>query len=166
MSTTKQTHHDYMNQPQPNTLYLSPITSKEIEHEISELKAGKSAGPFSIPIKIIQLLNCFLSKPLEILYNCSFNTGLVPDCFKIVRVIPVYKKGSQIILSNYRPISLLSVFNKLLEKLMYKRVVTFLDKITCIHNKQFGFQSNHSTTHAILLAVDQIQRAMENGLFS
>ena len=49
---------------------------------------------------------------------------------------------------------------------MCKRVVKFLDKINCIHNKQFGFRSNHSTTHAILLAVDQIQRAIDScGLF-
>jgi retron-type reverse transcriptase len=77
----------------------------------------------------------------------------VPDQFKLARVIPIYKKRSKSVVSNYRPISLLSVFNKILEKLMYKR-------------GQFGFRSNHSATHAILLIADKIQKAVENKMYS
>ena len=81
---------------------------------------------------------------------------------KIARVIPVYKAGSYTVMSNYRPISLLSIFYKLLEKLMYKRLIKFLEKNNIFNENQFGFRSNRSTTQAILLIADKIQRAIEN----
>ena len=90
---------------------------REIEVEIST-----AVGPFSITIKIIK---CVVSKPLEILFNASFSTVIVPYDLKLANVVPVYKKGSQTSLSNYSPISLLSIFNKLLEKLMYNRMINF-----------------------------------------
>jgi retron-type reverse transcriptase len=85
---------------------------------------------------------------------------------KIARVIPVYKKGPRTVISNYRPISLLSVFNKILEKLMYNRLTKFIEKHEVFFSGQFGFRSNRSTSHAILLITDKIQNAIENKLFS
>lgn len=99
-------------------------------------------------------------------FNCSFMTGLVPDCFKIARVIPVFKKGSNTQMSNYRPISLLSIFNKLLEKFIYKRLISFLNKHYLISNSRYGFRAKHSTTHAILMIIDKIQSAMEKGKYA
>ena len=76
---------------------------------------------------------------LETIFNTSFLTGIVPDKFKMARVIPIFKKGSQTSLNNYRPISLLSVFNKLLEKLMYIKqiIIDLLNKRQLISSKQF-----------------------------
>ena len=62
------------------------------------------------------------------IFNASFLTGIVPERIKLARVIPVFKKGSQVSLSNYRPISLLSIFNKLLEKLAFNRLSNYLEK--------------------------------------
>ena len=78
----------------------------------------------------------------------------------------MYKKGLKSIVSNYRPISLLSVFNKILEKLMYNRLLNFLEKHQVLFSGQFGFRANHSTSHAILLITDKIQKAIENKLYS
>ena len=69
-------------------------------------------------------------------------------------------------MNNYRPISLLSVFNKLLEKLMYNRMASFLGKNEILFHGQFGFRSNHSTNHAILLITDKIQKAIERKIYS
>ena len=69
-----------------------------------------------------------VSRPLEAIFNLSFFTGIVPSSLKIAKVIPVFKKGSRSHRNNYRPISLLSVFIKLLEKLMYNRIFNYLDK--------------------------------------
>ena len=77
--------------------------------------------------------------PQEILYNHSFSLGVVPDSFKIARVIPVYKTGSQLLLTNHRPISLLSVFNQILERLMYNRLINYLDKYSIIFSGQLVF---------------------------
>ena len=149
-----------------NSFFISPTTAEEIEAEITKLKSSKATGPFSIPVAILKILKTVVSKPLEVLFNASFETGIVPDNFKLANVIPVFKKGSQTCLSNYRPISLLSVFNKLLEKLMCNRLVNFLEKKKVFFDNQFGFRAKHSTDHAILSIVDKIQRAIDERDFS
>ena len=90
----------------------------------------------------------------------------MPDNFKLANVIPVFNKGSQTCLSNYRPISLLSVFNKLLEKLVCNRLVDYLEKKKVFFENQFGFRAKHSTGHAVLSIVDKIQRAIDERDFS
>ena len=157
---------EYLKDSLCNSFYIFPTTADEIEVEISKLKSSKSTGPFSIPVTILKLLKNVISRPLETLFNASFLTGVVPDKFKLANVIPVYKKGSQTSLSNYRPISLLSVFNKLLEKLMCSRLLKFLEKNNIFFDNQFGFRRGHSTEHAILSIVDKIQRAIDDKEFS
>ena len=103
--------------------------------------------------------------PLQLLFNYSFYSGTVPDQFKVARVVPIHKKGSTCLVSNYRPISLLSIFNKLIEKLMYNRIISFLEKFSILYNNQFGFRSKHSTTQALLLLTDKIQRSIDKGMF-
>ena len=157
---------NYLNAPICNSFLLFPTTATEIETEINGLNPTKSVGPFSILIKILKTLRVLLSEPLAYLYNRSFLTGVVPEKLKVARVIPVYKKGSKTVMNNYCPISLLSVFNKLLEKLMYNRLASFLEKNEILFHGQFGFRSNHSTSHAILLVTDKIQKAIERKLYS
>ena len=84
----------------------------------------------------------------------------------MARVIPVYKPGPTSSFSNYRPISLLSIFNQTLEKLLYNRLYKYLEKYNIIYSGQFGFRANHSTDHDLLLIVDKIQRAIESAQFS
>ena len=157
---------DYLHSPIKDSFFLFPTTRREIEVEISNLRTGKAVGPFSIPIDILKIIKCVVSKPLEILINASFSTGIVPHDLKLANVVPVYKKGPQTSLSNYRPISLLSIFNKLLERLMYNRMIKFLEKNDIFYTKQFGFRSKHSTDHAILCIIDRIQKAIDNRSFS
>ena len=125
----------------------------------------KTCGPFSIPTSILKILKSVLAIPLQLLFNYSFYSGTVPDQFKVARVVPIHKKGSTCLVSNYRPISLLSIFNKLLEKLMYNRIISFLEKFSILYNNQFGFRSKHSTTQALLLLTDKIQRSIDKGMF-
>ena len=159
--SASKTANEFMPPPICNSLFRCPVTADEIQLEIAKLQTGKAVGPSSIPISILKILKSELAGPLQVIFNTSFLTGIVPDKFKLARVIPVFKKGSQTNLSNYRPISLLSVFNKLLEKLMFNRLADFLEKRHLIYNKQFGFRSHHSTDHAVLSIIDQVQKAIE-----
>ena len=156
---------DYTRTSIPNSFFVSPVNAIEIEREISCLKDNKSTGPFSLPIKILKLVKYVISKPLEILFNVSFSLGIVPNSFKIANVIPIYKKDYQFSCSNYRPISLLSIFSKLLEKLVANRLVSFLEKNKILLKNQFGFRSNHSTDYALLSIIDKIQTDFSCGIF-
>ena len=130
------------------------------------LSSTKACGPSSISTSLLKTLKSVLSVPLQLLCNCSFSTGMVPDQFKVARVVPIHKKGSSCLVSNYRPISLLSIFNKLIEKIMYNRIISYLEKFSILYNNQFGFRSKHSTIHALLLLTDKIQRSIDNGTYS
>ena len=156
------TVNEFMAPPMCDSLFLCPVTEDEIQLEIAKPQTGKAVGPSSIPISILKILKSELAGPLQVIFNTSFLTGIVPDKFKLAKLIPVFKKGSQTNLSNYRPISLLIVFNKLLEKLMFNRLADFLEKRHLIYNKQFGFRLHHSTDHAVLSIIDQVQKAIED----
>ena len=76
------------------SFYIFPTTAIEIENEI--LKNDKAAGPFRILVSILKIIKSVISRTLEILFNTSISTGIVPGSFKLARVIPVFKKGSHI----------------------------------------------------------------------
>ena len=118
----------YLTAPYQHSFFLFPTTTVGIENEIIGLNANTSTGPYSIPVAILKATKHVLSAPLEIIFNASFSTGIVPNLFKIAKVTPVFQKGVQTSLNNYRPISVLSIFNKLLEKLMHKRILELLEK--------------------------------------
>ena len=121
-------HMKFLEDSIQSSIYLFPVTSTKIEREIDHIKATKAVGPFSIPIPLLKILISYLAKPLENILNYSLSSGKVPDKFKIAKVILVQKKGSTTLLNNYHPISLLPVYNRILEKLMYKRLINFISR--------------------------------------
>ena len=82
--------------------------------------------------------------------------------FKISKTIPIFKKGSRLQVCNYRPISLLSNLNKILEKLVFSRMYKFLEEYNCIYSLQFGFRAKHSTNHALIDITEKIRNALDN----
>ena len=118
--------------------------------EINSLKNKKSCGYDNIQVYFFKVAAKVLATPLSILFNYSFRYGIFPDCLKTAKVVPIFKKGDKNEINNYRPISLLSTFSKILEKLICKRVRKFLDKHSIISSNQYGFRSSLSTTHAML----------------
>ena len=149
-----------------HSFYLNPTSVDEILYEISNLNLSKSCGPFySIPITILKLLKHQISLSLVDIFNCSFSTSTVPDKFKIASVIPVHKQGSKFILNNYRPISLLSIFSRILEKIVCKQLDSFIVKHNLLYENQHGFRSKHSTLHAVISITDKIQKAIDQGYY-
>ena len=84
----------------------------------------------------------------------------------MAKVIPVYEKGSPLMVSNYHPISLLSTFNKILGRLIYNGLITYFEQSSIFFDQQFGFHSNHFTVHALILMVVKIQKAIDSGNYS
>ena len=92
--------------------------------------------------------------------------GKCPSKLKMSKIIPIYKADDETDPNNYRPISLLSIFNIIFEKMIYKRIANFIEKNNLLYNGQYGFRSAHSTQHAILDIINQIQNNMEKSMFS
>ena len=90
-------------------------------------------------------------------------TSVFPSVLKTAKVVPVFKKDSKLNYSNYRPISLLSNIEKILEKLMYKRLYAFLDYNNIIYDFQFGFRQQYSTSHALINITENIRKALDDG---
>ena len=97
------------------------------------------------------------------IYSTSFTTGVFPSVLKTAKVVHVFKKDSKLDYRNYHPIYLLSNIEKILKKLMYKRLYTFLDKNNVIYNLQFGFRHQYSTSHALINITENIRKAFDNG---
>ena len=134
---------------------------------ILSFKPKKLAGPYSIPTKILRLLTDDISEHLSIIFfNTSFATGIFPEKLKVAKVIPIHKKDSKLECSNYRPISLLSNIDKILEKLMHNRLMKFLTEQKILYLKQFGFRKNFSTAHAIINLIDSIENAFDQNRFA
>ena len=108
------------------------------------------------------MASCYL-EPLEHIINLSMTTGIAPYELKKAIVIPLFKNGDPNIFNNYRPISLLPIFSKVIEKVIYARCISFLKKKHILYEYQFGFRGNHSTNHALSLLLEKLAAAHENG---
>ena len=142
-----------------------PSVPLEISEIISLLKIGKSLGQNSIPIKILKALSPLISSLLSQIINESFQSGIFPDKVKLAKVIPLFKNGCPLVASNYRPISLLSVFSKIIEKLMYGHLYKFLEKQEMLYSLQFGFRASHSINHALVSLTEAIKNSLDNRKF-
>lgn len=103
----------------------------------------------------------YVIEPFKYICNLSFSTGIFPDSMKVAKVIPLYKNGDKFMLTNYRPISLLPQFSKILEKLFVTRLDQFIDKQNVLSKNQYGFRANNSTSMALMDLIEQISTAID-----
>ena len=153
---------DYLSDRTRNSLFLAPVTLIEVNDLINILNPSKSVGPNSIPIKLPRIIGHSVSPLLALLVNESFQSGIFSDKLKIAKVISLFKKGNPGLPSNYRPVSLLPVFSKIFEKLMYRRPYKFLEIHKVLYSLQFGFQENHSIDHALVSLTEAIRNTLDN----
>ena len=154
--TSQNEFKKYLSKPIPSSMVCDSVTRSEIINIVHAFSDSKSPGPDNIGPKLLKSILNDLIDPLVFICNLSFTTGCVPDSLKIAKVIPIFKKGDTANPSNYRPISLLSIFHKLLEKLMYMRVYSFLHKFSVLYQYQFGFRQHHSTSLALVELCDSL----------
>ena len=147
-----------------NSFVFEPCTPNEVYLLIEQLNPHKGTGPNGIHSEILKLVNHLISDTLCKIFDMCITSGKHPDRLKLAHALPIFKKGSRLLVSNYRPISLLSNLNKILEKIMHKRIYGFLEKYEILYELQFGFRSGYSTTHALIHMTEAIRSALDSGL--
>jgi exonuclease III len=149
--------------PFPN-MKLKTVSTKEIEKIIKSLKPKNSTGYDEISTKLIKISASFISSPLTHICNKSLSSGMFPDRMKYAVVKPLFKKGDKSKTSNYRPISILSSFSKILEKVMSNQLHEHLSKHKILASEQFGFRPDSTTNNAIYMLVNEILNALNSKL--
>jgi hypothetical protein len=132
---------------------------------VKSLKNKKSCGADNITTYILKQNISELVDPLVHIFNMSLSNGVFPSKLKLAKVIPLFKKGDNRIISNYRPISLLSVFSKILEKLMFVRLMSFLNKYNVLYEYQFGFRREYSSSLALIEVTNMIYNCLDKKEF-
>jgi len=155
------TAENYLNNKTTNSIFLSPTDHCEVARIIDQLKNKKSSGIDGISTKLIKTLKNEITKPLSVLINKSLAEGVFPKELKIAKIIPIYKAKDRDSLNNYRPISLLPSISKIYEKVVFKRLYTFLDNNDLIYESQYGFRPKHSTIDAIIEFINKVCTAIE-----
>ena len=153
-----------MTERNDNNMFIRPAIENEVKSVIKSLKLS-SSGWDTISAKVIKTTYHSILTPLTHVINLSLSTGVFPSELKIARIIPLFKAGDPMHFSNYRPVSVLPIFSKIFERIMYNRLLSFINKNKLLYNLQFGFRPGHSPNMALIYLVDKVSNALEQGDF-
>ena len=148
----------YLKNRVSNSIYMSPTSADEIEEVVKNFQNDKSSD---IPVLIMKKSSKYISSHLAAFLNRFMETGCFPSILKTGKITPIYKKDDPQKLDNYRPVSVIPIFSKIFEKVIYNRLYSFLTSMNVIYDKQFGFRKNHSTTHAVNYSVNKLLNDIE-----
>ena len=152
---------DYLKNPNKSKLLLNETTPDEIIKIINNLDPKKSSDIYGISPKYVISTRQSVAQVLTIIFNRSVREGNFPQAMKVAKIISLHKGDSVLMVKNYRPISLLPIFSKIFERLVYNRLVEFIEKNNILTQNQFGFQKGKSTENAITSIISQILDARE-----
>ena len=159
-------YSDFLPQKEyPHSMFMSQIECHEILEIVQHLDKNKSPGYDGINVDILKKTILLFVDPLCNIFNSSLQNGVFPHKFKLAKIAPIFKKGDKHSLNNYRPISVLSTFSKIFEKLIYTRLMSFLCKRKILYDRQYGFRKSHSSYMALLDFTNTISQAFENKQF-
>ena len=138
------------------------VSCVEVANVIHSLK-NSSAGHDEFPTFVgKQCVDSFID-PLTFLINFSLRSGVFPSELKLARVVPIFKAGDSSALTNYRPISVLTFFAKVFEKVVYNKILDFISDHNVLYDHRYGFRKGRSTQHAIITLVDRITKSQDMG---
>lgn len=146
--------YNYMPQRSNSSILLRKTTESEIKKIIHQLPNKTSSGDDLISQKLLKAIVHEISPILRVLINKSIEEKTYPECLKLTKIIPIHKSGAKDECTNYRPISLLSSFDKIFEKIIQNDLVSFVEQENILYVKQFGFRKYHSTIDALISAHD------------
>lgn len=133
-----------------------PVSCDELDHILKNFKNKYSTGCDEVPMPIIKHAKHYLLKPLTHVINSSFISGIFPERLKISKTKPLFKSGNERNVENYRPLSLISSFSKLFEKVMANRFTAFLGKNSILDDNQHGFRPGRSVITASIEFIESI----------
>jgi hypothetical protein len=139
------------------------VSNVEVQKELKKLKRNKSAGIDNLPPNLLRDSAEAISTHLTHLINMSLSKGIFPDEWKTAKIVPIHKGEKREIAGNYRPISLLPIVSKLMEKMVHRQLITYLEKNNLLTNIQFGYRASRSTELATTLLLDSIRKEMDAG---
>ena len=154
-------HKDFLSGNFSQSMFLDLATQEEIIDNTCKFPAGKSAGYDNISMSIIKRSINSISSPLTQIVNLSIIHGIVPNELKIARVVPIFKSGDKALFSNYRPISVLPCFSKILERIIYNCIINYLNDFNVLCDNQYGFRKNRSPSLALIDLCDRISSAFD-----
>lgn len=144
-------------QPSPvNSMVMIETSEQEIESVLMNLKTDSAVGWDGIPTKLLKLAKDSVVPVITHIANLCVVSGIFPKTFKKAIIHPIYKSGNRECVKNYRPISVLPALSKIIEKIMNKRLLSFLEKESILSNNQFGFRSGRSTAQAVSGLVETV----------
>jgi hypothetical protein len=148
--------------PDSHRFHFSVTYYKEVLGVLKSLSASKATGLDNIPPKLVKDAAEELATPLTTLVNRSLTCGLFPNAEKTAKISPIYKFEDKTALDNYRPISVLPVFSKVLKRVVYNRLSYYLEENKLLNESQYGLRRNRSTKHAVTILMDDIRTSMDN----
>ena len=145
-----------------NRLSYFTVTKEEIIDVLKVLKTNKAHGSDNISVPMIHLCGDDLSIPLQIIFQNIIDTGIFPDQWKEANVTPVHKKKDKQTVTNYRPISLLPIFAKMFERIVFKNLYNYLKANNLITKNQSGFTPGDSGTNQLLSLIHDVHLAFDD----
>ena len=162
ISNTNNKFQDFLKNPNEHSIFFKETTPHEIILIINNLQSTNTNDVYGISTKFVKLGSPALVENLSIIFYKSIQEGTFPDLLKLAKIIPIHKNGSVFTVSNFRPISLLPIFSKIFERLVYDRLICFVKKHNILTPNQYGFQANKSTELAVNEITNCIINSFEN----
>ena len=144
-------------------LQLKPITEDIVLKLLKNIDISKAAGVDNLPGRFLKDGAVILAKPVAKIFNLS---KIFPDSCKLAKLKPIFKKGSRMDPSNYRPISLLPLISKIFEKIVHDQMIDYLAQCNILYKYQSGFGAKHSTDLCLSYLNDKFLKGFDNGLFT
>jgi len=135
----------------------------EVMEKLQKLKTDKSPGPDDIHPLLLKECASVLAEPLSLIFQQSFDTGILPTDWKTANIVPIFKKGNRTDKSNYRPVSLTSVPSKIMESIIKEKFMKFLESNNLLCRSQHGFRSGRSCLTNLLETLENWTKALDEG---
>ena len=142
-------HRSFLNGGFINSFFLQSASEQEVTEICNSFRSGTAPGYDSISMNVVKESFNLICAPLTYIINLSLNSGVVPQEMKIAQVIPLFKSGDKSLFTNYKPVSVLPVFSKFLERIVYNRLINFLKKYDILSRNQYMYSEKIILLHML-----------------